>query len=71
MRRTGQEMRGEERKEKTWYIGKTNGNTTNEFPIFCPATPKSTLAAKWKKIATEITEQSNGLVEPKIVQQGV
>ena len=42
----------------------------NMFPIFCPATPKGALASSWRKIATEIVEQSKGQVKPRIVEQG-
>ena len=58
-----------ERKKETWYTKKEE-NPRNAFPIFCPPTPKSTLASSWKQIAEEIKEQSNGLVSPKIVEQG-
>ena len=58
-----------ERKKETWYTKKEE-NPLNASPIFCPPTPKSTLASSWKQIAEEIKEQSNGLVSPKIVEQG-
>ena len=70
---TGREKRDEkrkrERKKETWYTKKEE-NPLNASPIFCPPTPKSTLASSWKQIAEEIKEQSNGLVSPKIVEQG-
>ena len=58
-----------ERKKATWYVRKDE-DPLNAFSIFCPATPRNTLASSWKQIAEEIRIQSNGLVSPKIVKQG-
>ena len=59
-----------EMKKETWYTKKTKENPFNAFRIFCPPTPNITLVSSWKRIAKEVSEQSNGLVTPKIVEQG-
>ena len=50
-----------------WY--KTGKDRSYDFPIFCPATPRSALAAAWSEIAEKIKQQSKGMVKPKILEQ--
>ena len=71
--RKEEKRRGKDKKKRTWYAGKTSregGDVYNMFPVFCPATPKGALALLWRKIATEIAEQSNDQVKHRIVEQG-
>jgi len=68
--RRGERRREKEKKERTWYAERTSNDAYTTFPIFCPATPNGALAKSWRKIATEIAEQSEGRVNPKIVEQG-
>ena len=64
------EERRREKEKKAAYWYKTGENRSNDFPIFCPPTPRGALAASWKEIAEEIKQQSKGMVKPKIVEQG-
>ena len=71
--RKEERRREKDKKKKTWHAGKTSRegrDVYDMFPIFCPATPKGALASSWRKIATEIAEQSKGQVKPRIVEQG-
>ena len=59
-----------EKKERTWYKRRTRNKPTNVFPIFCPATPRGILACTGKNLREEVNKQSQGLVVPKIIEQG-
>ena len=67
----GEERQTEkEKKKRNWYNKRTGNKPTNVFPIFYPATARGTLVSVWKNIAEEVNKQSQGLVVPKVIEQG-
>ena len=64
--------RDERRKQKEykkvgWY--KNLGGQINDFAVFCPASPGSRLAKKWKRELEEIKESSGGLIRGYVAEQ--
>jgi hypothetical protein len=58
-----------EQKKTKWY----NSNSSDKkytFPIFCPITPNSKLAEKWRQIAQDTDRNSRGLIKAKIIETG-
>ena len=63
-----QERRKEKEKKKiSWF--RRMGGMTNDFPIFCPITPGSRLAERWKRVAEEVRLNSGGKLRPTIIEQ--
>ena len=67
------EWKQDERRKKKEYK-KTNwfrklGGQTNDFAIFCPASPGSRLATKWKHELEEVRASSGGIVRGYVAEQ--
>ena len=56
-----------EKKRSGWF--RRMGGSKNDFPIFCPITPGSRLAERWKKVAEEVRLNSGGKLRPTVVEQ--
>ena len=56
-----------EYKRAGWY--RKLGGQTNDFAIFCPASPGSRLATKWKQELEEIRKSSGDLIRGYVAEQ--
>ena len=56
-----------EYKKVGWY--RKLGGQTNDFAIFCPASPGSRLATKWKQELEEIKKSSGDLIRGYVAEQ--
>ena len=59
--------RMKESKKSGWF--RKLGGKTNDFSIFCPASPGGKLAEKWRKVMEEVRESSSGLVRGYVAEK--
>ena len=55
--------------KKTKWLNHNNTDKQYTYPIFCPITPESTLAKRWRKVAEDTSRSSRGRVTARIVEQ--
>ena len=60
-------LRKKEHKRSGWF--RKLGGNTNDFSIFCPASPGGHLAAKWKKVMEEVRESSGNLIKGYVAEK--
>jgi hypothetical protein len=65
--RKEERSREKERKKAGWF--KQLGGQKSDFPLFCPASPGSRLAERWRRVAEEVRVSSGGLVRATVVEQ--
>ena len=65
--RKEERSRRKEFKRTGWF--RSLGGQTNDFALFCPASPGSKLAAKWKKELEEVKASSGGLVRGYVAEK--
>ena len=56
-----------ESKKSGWF--RKLGGKTNDFSLFCPATPGGKLAMKWREVLEEVRESSGGLVRGYVAEK--
>ena len=54
-------------KSRGWF--RKLGGKTNDFSLFCPASPGGRLAAKWREVVEEVRESSGGLVRGYVAEK--
>ena len=65
--RKEQRSKKKEYKRAGWF--RNLGGQVNDFALFCPASPGSRLATKWKKELEEVKESSGGLVKGYVAEK--
>ena len=56
-----------ELKKSGWF--RQLGGKTNDFSLFCPASPGGKLAAKWREVVDEVRQSSGGLVRGYVAEK--
>ena len=56
-----------EYKKRGWF--RKLGGKTNDFSLFCPASPGGRLAAKWRKEVDEVRSSSGGLIRGYVAEK--
>ena len=54
-------------KSSGWF--RKLGGKTNDFSLFCPASPGGKLAAKWREVVEEVRESSGGLIRGYVAEK--
>ena len=54
-------------KRSGWF--RQLGGKTNDFSLFCPASPGGKLAAKWREVVDEVRQSSGGLVRGYVAEK--
>ena len=65
--RKEERSRRKEYKKTGWF--KNLGGQSNDFALFCPASPGSKLAAKWKKELEDVKASSGGLIRGYVAEK--
>ena len=56
-----------ESKKNGWF--RRLGGKTNDFSLFCPASPGGKLATKWRQVLEEVRESSGGLIRGYVAEK--
>ena len=56
-----------ESKKSGWF--RKLGGKTNDFSLFCPASPGGKLATKWRQVLEEVRESSGGLIQGYVAEK--